>query len=96
MKEENFKTVIDVVRELKVSSLTLKKWEKKGFIKVKREKVPKYKQAIRAYYPDDINLLKWLKKMGGSHQSNEFYLKLLLEYINTGKISPERLGWPPK
>ena len=90
------KTIIKVARELDTTPITLKKYEKEKLISIKKKWSPKYKEKIRYYSPDDIQLLKWIKQMSGGNRSNFEYLRLLIEYIKSGKISPEKLGWPPK
>lgn len=96
MEERDYKTITEVARELKLTTFTLKRWQRAGLIKKEKEYDKRYKRDIRKYYQKDIDKLKWLKKMSGSYQTNDFYLKLLLEYIETGKIDPERLKWPLK
>ena len=96
MKGRTGRTIAQVAGDLKVSQLTLKKWEKKGLVEKKLVWDERQQKDIRLYTDEDVLLLRWLKKMGGPHQSNELYLKLLLEYIKTGRIDPKRLGWPMK
>ena len=90
------KTIAEVARELDIAELTIRRWEAKGLVEKKLQWDERQQKEIRLYSEKDIVFLKWLKKMGGSHQSNEFYIKMLAEYIKTGKIDPSRLGWPMK
>jgi len=88
--------VFEAAKEIGSSVLTIKRWEKKGLIPVKKVWSDKYKEKIRSYDEDDIKLLKWLKIMGGTKRPNDFYLKFLVEYIETGKIDHKKLKWPTK
>ncbi len=83
-----------------VAKETIKRWEKQKLLSMKgamdRVENPHSKMKDRHFSELGIQLLRWLKYMNGSYKSNDFYLSLLLQYIETGKISQEDLNWPPK
>ena len=93
---EKNKTITDAAREIKVTTLTLKKWEKENLISIKKEWSQKYKEKIRYYSEEDMQLLKWIARMSKGNRSNFEYLRLLIEYIKTGRINTTKLRWPPK
>jgi len=90
------KTIAEVASELKLTTFTLKRWQKIGLIKIDKEYDPRYRQKVRKYDKAAIEKLRWLKKMSGSYRTNDFYLRLLLDYIETGRIDPRKLNWPLK
>ncbi len=93
---EKDKTIIEVSRELGLSILTLRRYEKEGLISIRKKYSARYREKIRAYTDEDIRLIKWIKRMSGGNRSNFEYIRLLLDYIRTGRISAAKLGWPLK
>ena len=96
MQNKKHKTIAEVAKDLNLTTFTIKRWQKQELIKIDKKYSARFKTRIRLYDEKDVDRLKWLKLMSGSHRSNEFYLKLLLEYIDTGKIPPAKLRWPLK
>jgi len=94
MKEQY--VISQVCKKTKVSRSTLRRWEKLGLIKPSRVPNPFSKMQDRFYDDSHLPKIKWLKIMSGKKRTNDFYLHLLLEYIDTGKISAEKLNWPVK
>lgn len=93
-------TINDVCKELKISRVSLLRWDKKGLYAlsddlIKKVKYPKGKLEFRAYTKKGLEFTQWLKYMSGN-KTNDFYIKLLAQYILKGKISSKDLNWPPR
>ena len=88
--------ISQICKLAKVSRSTVMRWEKVGLIKPNRVINPFSKMNDRFYDEAHLAKIKWLKVMSGKKRSNDFYLKLLLKYIDIGKIPPRELKWPLK
>jgi DNA-binding transcriptional MerR regulator len=85
-----------VCKQAKVSRSTVKRWERLGLIKPSRVINPISKMNDRFYDDSHLAKIKWIKLLGVKKRTNDLYLKLLIEYIDTGKIPAQDLNWPIK
>lgn len=100
MGPKGYVTINDVCKKLKVSRASLLRWQERGLYDlsddlVKKVKYPKGKLEFRAYTEKGIEFTRWLIYMSGNKKNN-FYIKLLAQYILKGKISSKDLSWPPR
>ncbi len=100
MGPKGYLTINDVCKKVKISRVSLLRWHNKGLYDlssdlIKKVKYPKGKLEFRAYIEKGIEFTQWLKYMSGN-KGNDFYIKLLAQYILKGKISSKDLNWPPR
>ena len=103
MGPKGYTTINNVCKELKISRASLLRWDEKGLYDlfkrselIEDKKYPNSKKLeFRSYTKKGIEFTRWLKYMSGN-KKNDFYIKLLAQYILKGKISAKDLNWPPK
>jgi hypothetical protein len=81
-----------------VPRATIKRWDKAGLLSIKgaveRVNNPHSHMDDRHFSEHGLKIVKWLKYMTQPDKNKDFCLKLLLEYIDKGKIDEKDLNWP--